>query len=217
MYVPPAFREEDLPTIHSEMRKIQLATLVTQSSGGLVATHLPLFLDATEGKYGTLHGHLARANEQWSTGLESVEALAIFTGPDAYVTPSWYPSMKESGKVVPTWIYVAIHAYGRARFSEDPTLLREIITRLTDIHEAASPTPWQVNDAPADYIDAQLKRIVAVTIPISRLEGKWKFDQRSSEQDRLGVIAGLRAQGGRKEEEAADIMENFERSRTRNR
>jgi transcriptional regulator len=213
MYIPPAFREDDLPTIHAEMRKIQLATLVTITTNGLVATHLPLILDSSAGEYGTLLGHVARGNSQWRESLLDVDALAIFTASDAYVTPNWYPSKQETGKVVPTWMYAAIHAYGKIRFIDDPEWLRDLVTRLTDKHEAESSRPWKVTDAPAAYVDAQLARIVGVELPISRLEGKWKFDQRSSEADRLGVMAGLEASGTPGNLEAAGVMREIEAKR----
>jgi transcriptional regulator len=213
MYLPPAFREDDLPTIHAEMRKIQLATLVTITGNGLIATHLPLMLDPSAGEYGTLYGHVARGNSQWRDTRPEMEALAIFTASDAYVTPTWYPSKQETGKVVPTWMYAAIHAYGTARFIDDAEWLRDFVTRLTDKHEAGSPAPWKVADAPPAYVDAQLARIVGVELPISRLEGKWKFDQRSSESDRLGVIAGLEASGTPGNSEAAEVMRRTEAKR----
>jgi transcriptional regulator len=213
MYVPPAFREEDLPTIHAEMQKIQLATLVTVTGSGMVATHLPLMLDSSAGDYGTLYGHVARGNTQWSDSLADVEALAIFTASDAYVTPNWYPSKYETGKVVPTWMYAAIHAYGKAKFIDDAEWLRGFVTRLTDKHEARSAQPWKVTDAPADYVDGQLARIVGVELPISRLEGKWKFDQRSSQQDRVGILAGLEASGTPGNLEAAGVMRGIEAKR----
>ena len=210
MYIPAAFREEDLPTIHAEMRKIQLATLVTQTINGLVATHLPLMVDATAGPYGTLYGHVARSNVQWQQTLSEVEALAMFTASDAYVSPSWYPSKQETGKVVPTWMYAAIHAYGTVRFIDDAEWLRDVVTRLTDKHEAEFATPWKVTDAPANYIDSQLVRIIGVEIPITRLEGKWKFDQRSTPADRTGVLAGLEASGTSGNLEAAAVMRGIE-------
>jgi len=213
MYTPPAFREDDLPTIQAEMRKIQLATLVTLTANGLIATHLPLMLDSSAGEYGTLYGHVARGNVQWQESSPEVEALAIFTASDAYVSPNWYPSKQETGKVVPTWMYAAIHAYGTARFIDDAEWLRDLVTRLTDKHEAELPQPWKVTDAPATYVDAQLARIVGVEIPISRLEGKWKFDQRSSPPDRLGVLAGLEASGTPGNLEAAGVMRGIEEKR----
>lgn len=213
MYLPPAFREDDLPTIHAEMQKIQLATLVTLTANGLVATHLPLMLDSTAGEYGTLYGHVARGNSQWRETLPEVEALAMFTASDAYVTPNWYRSKVETGRVVPTWMYAAIHAYGRVRFIDDVEWLRDFVTRLTDKHEAGYSQPWKVTDAPPAYVDSQLARIVGVQLPISRLEGKWKFDQRSSEPDRLGVMAGLEASGTAGNLEAAGVMRGVEAKR----
>jgi transcriptional regulator len=213
MYTPPAFREEDVPTIHAEMRKIQLATLVTVTANGLVATHLPLMLDPAAGEYGTLYGHVARGNTQWRESLPEVEALAIFTASDAYVTPRWYPSKQETGRVVPTWMYAAIHAYGKAKFIDDAEWLRDFVARLTDKHEAGSSQPWKVTDAPPAYVDSQLARIVGIELPITRLEGKWKFDQRSSEPDRQGVMAGLEASGTPANLEAAGVMRGIEAKR----
>jgi transcriptional regulator len=213
MYLPPAFREDDLPTIHAEMRKIQLATLVTATANCLVATHLPLMLDSAAGEYGTLYGHVARGNTQWRESLPEMEGLAIFTASDAYVTPNWYPSKQETGRVVPTWMYAAIHAYGKVRFIDDAEWLRNFVTRLTDKHEANNAQPWKVTDAPPAYVDAQLARIIGVELPISRVEGKWKFDQRSSEQDRSGVLAGLEASGTPANLQAASVMRGVEAKR----
>jgi transcriptional regulator len=213
MYLPTAFREDDLPAIHAEMGKIQLATLLTLTASGLVATHLPLLLDSAAGEHGTLYGHVARGNTQWRESLPEIEALAIFTSSDAYVTPTWYLSKQETGKVVPTWMYAAIHAYGRVRFIDDPEWLRDLVTRLTNKHEAGFPQPWKVTDAPPDYVNAQLARIVGVEIPISRMEGKWKFDQCSSEQDRHGVVAGLEASGTPGNLHAAAVMRSIEAKR----
>jgi transcriptional regulator len=213
MYMPPAFCEDDLPTIHAEIHKIQLATLVTLTGSGLIGTHLPLMLDASAGEYGTLLGHVARGNSQWTESLPEVEGLAIFTASDAYVSPSWYPSKQETGKVVPTWMYAAIHAYGPVRFIDDAEWLRGVVTRLTEKHEAALSQPWKVTDAPPAYVDAQLARIIGVEIPISRLEGKWKFDQRSSPPDRLGVVAALEASGTPGNLKAAGVMRGIEEKR----
>jgi transcriptional regulator len=213
MYTPPAFREDDLLALHAEMQKIQLATLVTLTSKGLVATHLPLMLDPAAGAYGTLYGHVARGNVQWSESLADFEALAMFTASDAYVSPSWYPSKQETGKVVPTWMYAAIHAYGTVRFVDDAEWLRGMVTMLTDKHEGLFAAPWKVTDAPAAYVDAQLARIVGVELPISRLEGKWKFDQRSSEADRAGVMEALEASQTPDNLQAAAVMRRIEEKR----
>jgi transcriptional regulator len=213
MYIPPAFRVDDLPALHAEMQKIQLATLVTVTASGLVATHLPLMLDPGAGEYGTLYGHVARGNVQWRESLPEFEALAMFTASDAYVSPSWYPSKQETGKVVPTWMYAAIHVYGTVKFIDDVEWLRGIVTQLTDKHEGVFAQPWKVTDAPPSYVDAQLARIIGVELPIARLEGKWKFDQRSSEADRVGVMAALEGSQTPGNLETAAVMRRVEEKR----
>ncbi|MCO5146027.1 MAG: FMN-binding negative transcriptional regulator [Aquamicrobium sp.] len=192
MYTPPAFREDDPDALRAIMRGARLATLVTATAEGLVATPLPLFLVETEGEAGTLYGHLARANPQWK--LEpSCEAMAIFAGPDAYVTPTWYPSKREHGKVVPTWNYEAVHAYGPVEFFDDRERLRDAVTRLTELYERPRAVPWAVSDAPGSYIDAQLRGIVGLRMPITRIEGKRKMSQNRPPADREGVASGLGA------------------------
>lgn len=190
MYTPPAFREDDPAALAAIMREAGLSTLVTSTEDGLVATPLPLILDENEGEFGTLYGHVAKANNQWKLAPKG-EALAIFSGPDAYVTPSWYASKREHGKVVPTWNYVAVHAHGPVEFFEDAERLREIVTRLTLRHEAGRAEPWAVSDAPNRFIDAQLRGIVGLRLPIARLFGKRKMSQNRPEADRAGVAAGL--------------------------
>jgi len=190
MYVPPAFREEDLPSIHRAIREIRLAQLVTATAEGIMATPLPLFLVEGEGDKGTIYGHVARANPQWKMA-PTCEAMAIFAGPDAYITPSWYLTKQETGKVVPTWNYIAVHAYGPVEFFEDADRLLDVVTRLTDLHEHTRAEPWAVTDAPADFIKAQLKGIVGLRIPITRLDAKRKMSQNRNAADRAGVIKGL--------------------------
>ena len=192
MYVPPAFREDDLSTLHDVIREARLANLVTATAEGLVATPLPLFLVPDEGPHGTLYGHLARANPQWkqaSTG----EAMAIFQGPDAYITPSWYATKREHGKVVPTWNYVPVHAYCPAEFYDDEARLLDAVTRLTTLHESPRPQSWAVTDAPENFIRAQLRGIIGLRLPIARIEGKRKMSQNRSAADRAAVAAGLAA------------------------
>ncbi|HEY0910827.1 MAG TPA: FMN-binding negative transcriptional regulator [Bradyrhizobium sp.] len=196
MYIPTQFREHDVPTIHTAIRQAGLATLVTSGPDGLIATPLPLLLDPEPGPYGTLHGHVAKANPQWQRSAGDSEALAMFIGPDAYISPSWYATKRETGKVVPTWNYVAIHAYGRAEFYSDSERLLALVTRLTNRHEDARAAPWAVNDAPPDFIQSQLKGIVGVELRITRLEGKWKMSQNRVAADREGVVEGLRVEGG---------------------
>jgi transcriptional regulator len=205
MYVPPAFREDELAALHGTMREARLANLVTATAEGLVATPLPLFLAPEEGPHGTLYGHLARANPQWKL-LPRGDAMALFTGPDAYVSPSWYPSKLEHQKVVPTWNYVAVHAYGPAEFFEDPDRLLQVVARLTDLHERSRAEPWAVTDAPASFVRAQLKGIVGLRLPIARVEGKRKMSQNRSAADRAGVAAGLAASDRASERAAAELI-----------
>lgn len=190
MYTPAAFREDDPAIVRQIMRDARLSTLVTPTQDGLVATPLPLFL-ADEEEHGVLYGHVAKANPQWKTPVIG-DALAIFTGPDAYISPSWYASKAEHGKVVPTWNYVAVHAYGPVEFFEDEARLLDVVTRLTSLHEGERAAPWAVLDAPADFIQSQLRGIVGLRMPITRVEGKQKLSQNRSEKDREGVAAGLK-------------------------
>jgi transcriptional regulator len=192
MYLPSSFAERDLPTLFAFMEAHPLATLVTNSPTGLFATHLPLVLDRAAGPNGTLFGHVARANPHARHATEgATEALVIFTGPDAYITPEWYATKHETGRVVPTWNYIAVHAYGLLRLHDDPSFLRPHLERLTRQHEGGRPKPWQMSDAPADYIEQQLKAIVGVELEISRVEGKWKMSQNRVAADVDGVIQGL--------------------------
>jgi transcriptional regulator len=210
MYTPKAFAVTDLALLHAAMKQGELATLITTTTRGLVATHLPLMLEETAGEFGTLTGHVSRANLQWRETDPEAEALIIFLGLDTYVTPNWYRAKQETGRVVPTWNYAAIHAYGRITFFEDTERLRTVVTKLTRKHEAAFPAPWQVTDAPAVYIDSQLKAIVGFDFRILRLEGKQKFNQNRSFEDRLGVIEGLRGLGDERKTEVAELMEEIE-------
>jgi transcriptional regulator len=190
LYTPPAFKEDDPAILADIIRTARLPMLVTATAAGPLATPLPLILDQSEGPHGVLYGHLARANPQWNTPAIG-EALAIFPGPDAYVTPSWYASKAEHGKVVPTWNYVAVQAYGPVEFFDDEARLRQAVSRLTDLHEGQRAEPWAVTDAPEAFVRAQLKGIVGLRLPITRLEGKRKLSQNRPEADRRGVVQGL--------------------------
>jgi transcriptional regulator len=192
MYVPTQFRIEHLPDVHAAMRLARLANLVTVAPDGLVATPLPVMLSADEGEYGTLYAHVSKANPQWRTGAGQ-EALVMFMGPDAYVSPSWYATKQIDGKVVPTWNYIAVHAYGPVEFFHETDRLLDVVTRLTNQHEQPRAHPWAVSDAPPAYIQAHMKGIVGVRIPITRLEGKQKMSQNRTAADRAGVKAGLAA------------------------
>jgi len=205
MYTPPAFRNDDADSIRATIRNARLANLVTATAEGPQVTPLPLLLDETEGAHGTLYGHLARANEQWRHPVIG-EAVAVFMGPDAYVTPSYYATKRETGKVVPTWNYVTVHAHGPVEFYDDTERLLDVVTRLTRLHERERPAPWEVSDAPADYMASQLKGIIGLRLPITRLEGKVKMSQNRPEADRAGVAAGLAASERPSEREAAKLV-----------
>ena len=192
------------------MRAAPFANLVTTGSEGLDATPLPLMLDPSDGPQGSLIGHVARANPQWRTTDVAQEALVIFSGPDSYITPSYYETKRLTGKVVPTWNYVTIHVRGRISFFQEPEALLDLVRRLTDWHEGARAAPWAVSDAPADFIQSQLRAIVGLRLEITALTGKWKMSQNRSPADRAGVVAGLRADGV---EAVADaVAEAMERS-----
>lgn len=193
MYTPSNFAIDDLNELHQQILGTRLAVLVTHGEQGLQASHLPLLLNADHGPKGTLYGHFARANPQWRELQNGAEALVIFAGADAYVSPGFYPSKAEHAKVVPTWNYIAVHAYGTAEVFTDADRLRNLVSALTDRHEAGRNNPWKVADAPADYIDGMLKAIVGFALPIERLEGKRKLSQNRSTNDIAGVREGLAA------------------------
>lgn len=212
MYVPKHFREDDLPTLHAVIRAAGLATLVSPTPDGLLATHLPLLLDADQGPFGTLIGHVARGNPHGGVD-PAAESLAIFQGPDGYVTPSWYAAKRETGKVVPTWNYVAVHAYGSVEVLDDPDRLLDIVTRLTNRHESARPAPWAVSDAPADFVAGMLKGIRGIAMRITRIEGKAKLSQNRPAGDPQLVIEGLRADGNDALADAMARVASAERTR----
>jgi len=195
MYNPPYFQEQRPEVLHQLMREHSLAALVTLGPGGLIANHVPLILYPDAGPLGTLRGHLSRMNSQWRDSLPEVPALAIFQGPSAYITPSWYPSKDAGGKVVPTYNYMVVHAHGPLQTYDDPRLLERNVRALTELHEARFTEPWSVDDAPADYVQGLLRGIIGIEIPIARLEGKWKLSQNRTGEDRQGAIDGLRQEG----------------------
>ncbi|AGB45314.1 transcriptional regulator [Mesorhizobium australicum WSM2073] len=205
MYTPPAFRDDDKDSLIATIRAARLANLVTATADGPLATPLPLFLDETEGEHGVIHGHLAKANPQWRVPAIG-DGLAIFMGPDAYVTPAWYATKQETGKVVPTWNYAAVHAYGPVEFFEDADRLLEVVTRLTNLHEGARAAPWAVSDAPPDFIQSQLRGIVGLRMPVVRLEGKRKMSQNRNAADRAGVASGLAASERPSDREVAALI-----------
>lgn len=206
MYIPSHFEEIRIEILHDLIRSYPLAVLVTMSSGGLNANHIPLHLSAEPGGKGILRGHVARANPIWSDLVEGVEALAIFQGPNSYISPSWYPAKQEHGKVVPTWNYTAVHAYGTLRIIDDAAWLRSQLEMLTSQHEAAFDTPWTVDDAPPEFIDRMLGAIVGIEIVITRLSGKWKISQNQPPANREGVILGLQENGSDRAMDMAELV-----------
>lgn len=206
MYNPVSFAETNVDLLHAFMRAHPLGILVTNGPDGPEATHLPLFLDVGEAQNGLLRCHMARANPQWQGLQPGGRVLVIFNGADHYITPNWYPSKREHGKVVPTWNYAAVHVTGAARVFEDtPSLLRHL-NELTDFAEAGFPEPWSVADAPPDYVEGMAKSVVGVEIAVERIEGKWKMSQNRPEADRQGVIAALDALGSHAGHEMANLM-----------
>lgn len=203
MYQPPAHAEDRVPVLHELMRRAVLAHLVTVGESGLVANPVPLLLDAERGPLGTLVGHLARANPQWQHVSRSREALAIFAGPDAYVSPSLYPSKAEGGRVVPTWDYVVVHAHGRLLVHDDAAWVGQLVRRLTGTHEATRDEPWSVDDAPEAFVEGMVRAIVGIELPITRLEGKRKLSQNRPAGDLAAVRTAFEAGDPREQAVAA--------------
>ncbi|WP_428488783.1 FMN-binding negative transcriptional regulator [Rhodopila sp.] len=195
MYIPAHFAESRVDLLHGAIRRNGFATVISMTADGLVASHAPLMLDPDPAPYGTLIGHLAKANPHARAADPSVQTLAVFRGPDGYITPSYYAAKQEHGKVVPTWNYAAIHAYGRLEVFDDPDRLLAVVTRLTDLHEAKRAQPWAVADAPADFVQGMLRGIIGIALPIARLEGKVKMSQNRPAADQRGTIDGLRLDG----------------------
>jgi transcriptional regulator len=213
LYLPAYFEESRTGILHALMRARPLATLVTLCDTGLVANHIPVETAPDPSPHGTIRGHIARANPLWRGWRTGSEALAIFQGPQAYVSPSYYPVKKETGEVVPTWDYAVVHARGSLRFVEDSDWLRALVTRLTDAHEASRQTPWKVADAPPPYIDKMLTLIVGFEISITGLTGKWKLSQNHPARNRHGVEQGLRAAADADSREIADMLVSLESER----
>ncbi len=207
MYAASSFREERLPVLHQFIRDHPFACVVSANAQGVQASHIPLVLEEREGTLGVLHGHLARANQHWQS-LADGEVLAIFQGPHAYISPSWYASKKEHGRVVPTWNYLAVHACGHARVFDDAKSLRAILELLTHQQESKRSEPWKVSDAPDDYIENTSRGIVGFALTLTRLEGIWKMSQNRPDADRVGVVAGLR-QGAATDREVAEYVERL--------
>jgi transcriptional regulator len=206
MYNPSLFVEDRIDLLHSFIRQHPLAVIVSAGSEGLEATHVPVILHADRGPKGSLRCHFARANDHWRTMQSSSGVLAIFQGPQHYITPSWYPSKQQHGKVVPTWNYVVVHVRGRASIFEEQSGILEHLRALTEQQERPFEKPWSVDDAPKAYLEGLSRQIVGVEISIEAIEGKCKISQNRSEQDRQGVVAGLTAMNTPASLEMAELV-----------
>ncbi len=195
MYVPKYHEELNIPVLHALIKSHPLATWVAPGDGELLVNHIPFLLDPTHGEFGCLVGHVARANRVWQSFSADINSVLVFQGAEAYITPSWYPSKHAHGKAVPTWNYAVVHAHGVPRIIEDRDWLRRHISQLTDELEAGQALPWQVEDAPQEFIERLLQVIVGIEMPVARLVGKWKVSQNRPEPDKLGVVAGLLGRG----------------------
>jgi len=195
MYLPKAFEETRLTVLHDLIKSHSLGTWVSANETELDVHHVPFILDVKRGEFGTLLGHVSRGNPIWQTPAGPLPDVVVFRGPQTYVTPSWYPSKHQHGKAVPTWNYAVVTIHGQPEFIEDPTWLYEHLRDLTAEHEAAQALPWKIEDAPSDFTEKLLAAVVGVKIEIRRIEGKWKTNQNRQEADKIGVIAGLLAQG----------------------
>jgi len=193
MYQPTHFEEKRVEVLHDLIRAHPLAVLVTLGPAGLEANHIPIEVDPAPAPFGTLRGHVARGNPVWREFKPDVEALLVFQGAQSYISPSWYETKKQTGKVVPTFNYAVVHAYGPLRVVEDREWLRALVTKLTSRHEADNADPWKVTDAPPDYVNQMLGAIVGIEIAVTRLLGKWKVSQNRPPVDRHGVVNGLGA------------------------
>jgi transcriptional regulator len=209
MYEPPLHRQDDLAAEHELIRQNPLGLLISHGSSGLLANAIPFLIFTETSKLGTLRAHVARANPQWKDLQVAEEALIVFQGVDHYISPSWYETKRETGKVVPTWNYLVVQARGRPRVIEDAGWLRMQIEALTRKKESERAAPWAVSDAPEDFVAAQIRQIVGVEIEIADIKGKWKVSQNRKAEDRAGVVAGLLAD---RDEGAAEMAAIIERT-----
>ena len=214
MYVPKAFQENRTDVLHAAMREIGAAAIVGHNVDGLVATHAPIELASEPEPLGTIRIHFARANPHARAIKDGQQLLLIFQGQQSYITPSWYPSKQLTGKVVPTWNYVAVHVYGTATVFDDAAKLQTHLAALTDRFESGYDLPWKIDDAPQEFIEGMCRAIIGFEIAINRIEGKWKVSQNKSSDDRIGVINGLRTQGANIGQAMADLVEAAHNERT---
>ncbi|HEJ9059422.1 TPA: FMN-binding negative transcriptional regulator [Serratia fonticola] len=206
MYQLESFSEDDLDAQIALVRANPLGLIVSQGPQGLVADPIPFLIDTDEQEQVTLRAHLSRGNPHWSLLQAGQECLVVFQGAEGYISPGWYETKRHTGKVVPTWNYAAVHMWGTPTVTQDSVWLRQLLTELTAVHEGNQPQPWRLDDAPAEYIAANIKGIVGIEIAVTRREGKWKMSQNRSAADIAGVIDGLRA-GDDCQQQLADEVE----------
>ena len=206
MHIPRHFEQSRVEVMHALIRACPLATLITLGLDGVNANHIPLQLSPEPAPHGLLSGHLPRANPAWREHAADRDVLAIFHGPNAYISPSWYATKQASGEVVPTWNYTVVHARGHLRVIDDADWLKAHLEQLTNTHEASLPQPWAVSDAPADYTAKLMRGLVGIEIDITLLEGKWKSSQNRPREDRAGIVAGLRSLGQDSARAMADLV-----------
>ncbi|WAR46082.1 FMN-binding negative transcriptional regulator [Methylomonas rapida] len=196
MYIPKHFEEPRIDVMQTLIRDYPLATLVASSASGLNANHIPLhWVEEGGSPYGSLRGHIARSNPLWTDSDPQTEVLAVFQAENAYISPSWYATKHQAGKVVPTWNYVVVHAYGTLRLIDDPIWIRQQLESMTQEFEAGLPEPWSVADAPADFTERLITQIIGIEISVSRLQGKWKVSQNQPPENQNSVIEALRESG----------------------
>ncbi len=206
MYTPKLHEEKRLDVLHQLIKDYPLGSLVVMGQGELVANAIPFYLDAGRGEFGTLVAHISRANPLWELPESDISALVIFQGPQAYISPAWYPSKAEHGKAVPTWNYVMVQASGKPRFIQDRAWLLAHVEELTSTHEQGRAQPWLVTDAPEDFVERLLKGIVGIEIPLKKIVGKWKVSKDRPEVDKVGIIDGLRESGKREVAAMVDLV-----------
>ena len=216
MYLPKHFEETRIDALHQLIREHPLGALVTFADNRLEANHIPFLLQPDPPPHGTLHGHIARANPLRRQLVPDALALVIFQGPQTFISPSWYSSKHETGKVVPTWNYVVVHAHGHIRVMDDPGWVRAHVEELTNRHEGRRSAPWKVTDAPSDFIETMVRAVVGVEIAIEQLQGKWKVSQNRPAKDRAGVVDGLRQEGSDSASAMASLIEQSEAAARKN-
>ncbi|OZG71642.1 transcriptional regulator [Hahella sp. CCB-MM4] len=213
MYIPKHFEEQRIEVLHELIRSHSLATIITQSGEELNANHIPLHLVDSRGQFGVLQGHVARANPILKDLESGMPSLVIFQGPEAYISPSWYATKKETGKVVPTWNYAVVHAHGIFRIIDDAAWVRSQLEAFTSHNEAEFDEPWAVSDAPVEYTDKLLSAIVGIELEITSLTGKWKVSQNQPAQNKTSVISGLSRTGQQRDAEMASLVCDFGKSK----